>query len=305
MARDQVVAIGNFDGVHLGHQSLLSMAGERAKSLGLDLVLLTFNPHPSRYFRPDLAFEALFSETEKLSACREYGVKDVVAIPFNRELALKTPESFFNEILKDSLHARVIVVGEDFRFGSGRTGSFLTLQELGHKHGCEVIGVTPVSWAGESVSSTRIRHALKSGDVEGARKMLHKTGFCYTEIVEHGRRLGRTLGFPTLNMKPENKLLLPLGVYVTESFRPDQDQHPFPSISNVGVRPTVHSQSGVVVETHVLKWNAGVMAALSQASISVRFLKKIRNEQKFPDLETLKAQISQDVAQARVYHSIA
>lgn len=306
MAESGVVcAIGNFDGVHLGHQALLKSAQMHARTLQIPLHVLTFSPHPSKYFRPDLNIECLFNAAERLEALNSFCVQRIFEIPFDSNLATKTARAFFEEYLIQKHLARVIVVGEDFRFGSGRTGSVATLKSWAHEYGVTIEAVPSVSWAGESVSSTRIRAALKSGDLVGAREMLYSSGFCYLSQLERGLNLGEKIGFPTLNQQPEEgKLLLPLGVYVSQVQL--QPSGPFiPAISNVGVRPTVHSESKVMVESFLLSTtNVDFSTAQAGTKSRVRFLDRIREERKFSDLESLKQQIAKDVEVAKRVHGL-
>lgn len=289
-----IVTIGNFDGVHKGHQEILRRAQEERDALGGgDLIVFTFQPHPHVVLRPEARVELLTHYSERADRLGESQVTALVEEPFSRNLSTRSPEQFFNEFLVRGLGAKVIVVGYDFAFGKEREGSLDRLKALCEQAGVKLVIVPPFEVNGEVVSSTRIREYLKQGRVRDAERLLGYA-FFYKGVVQKGDGRGHQLGFPTANLKLETKLTLPYGVYATRALVKGRV---FDSITNVGVRPTFHTEeeAPVLIETHLFD----VDLDLYGEALQVEFVDRVREERKFPSLEALKAQIIDDITTAR------
>lgn len=291
-----VVTIGNFDGVHLGHRCIIGLAVEKARSRNGTAVAYTFRPHPQVALRPEAGVQLLSTYDEKLELIAALGVDLVVEEPFSREFSTTPSERFFEETLRSRLGAEAIVVGYDFAFGRGREGHLEALQAFCEKAGVELTVVPPQQGAdGETVSSSRIRRQLLAGDVAAARLLLGRE-YSYQGIVAKGEGRGRQLGFPTANLRIEDKLMLPYGVYAT---RARVDGRVFDSITNIGVRPTFAGPEGstprVLVETHFLDASMDLYGR----ALEVFFLARLREERRFSGVEELKARIAADIEQAR------
>jgi riboflavin kinase/FMN adenylyltransferase len=285
-----VVAIGNFDGIHLGHQAILKRAREHADRLQVPVVCLTFNPHPTMELRPESNLKLLMTYEEKRNLLSSYQVDFCVEALFNSEFAKTTAQDFFEKIIKGSLHAVGVVVGDNFSFGRNREGSMDRLAEFCQSTGMFLEAMSPVEWNGLPVSSSRIRQALAQGEVVEACAMLGRPFFYRAEVV-HGDKRGRTIGFPTANMKCEEKFPLKVGVYATSVVWRDRE---FQSVTNIGTRPTFDS-IGIKVETHILDQDFELYGEF----LEVKFHERIRDEQKFASIDALKNQIQSDTQLAR------
>ena len=294
--RGCVLAIGNFDGVHRGHQSLLARLCEEGQRLGLPVMVMLFEPQPLELFAADAAPARLTRLHEKVRYLEQAGVDTVLCVRFDKYFADKTAQSFIADLLVDKLDVRFLVVGDDFRFGAGRQGDFLLLQEAGQKYGFEVINARTFCDNGKRISSTAVRQALANDDLALAETLLGHP-FSITGRVVHGDALGRTIGFPTANL-PLRRTVCPVkGVYAVQVL--GIGEHPLPGVANIGTRPTV---SGLRqrLEVHVLD----VAMDLYGRHIEVVLCKKIRNEQRFASLDALKEQIAKDVVTAREYFGL-
>lgn len=281
----KVVAVGSFDGVHLGHQYLLRQALAEAKTLKEPLLVYTFDP-PTKVFTRGEGF--LMDLQEKVEALRGVGVELILAVPFNEEFARRPPEAFLEDLR--ALQASRIYVGEDFRFGRGRAGGPEALERVAPTR------VVPLlSLGGEAVKSSRIRALLKEGKVEEARHLLGRPYGAYGVVVE-GDRMGRRLGFPTANLAVHPLKVLPPGVYAVEA---EGAFGRYKGVANVGTRPTLGGKERRL-EVHLL----GFAGELYGEEVRVRFLKRLREERRFPSLEALRAQIAEDVAEARAYFGL-
>lgn len=281
----KVVAVGSFDGVHLGHQYLLRQALSEAKTLKEPLLVYTFDP-PTKVFTRGEGF--LMDLQEKVEALRGVGVELILAVPFNEEFARRPPEDFLEDLR--ALQASRIYVGEDFRFGRGRAGGPEALERVAPTR------VVPLlSLGGEAVKSSRIRALLKEGKVEEARHLLGRPYGAYGVVVE-GDRMGRRLGFPTANLAVHPLKVLPPGVFAVEA---EGAFGRYKGVANVGTRPTLGGEERRL-EVHLL----GFAGELYGEEVRVRFLKRLREERRFPSLEALKAQIAQDVEAARAYFGV-
>jgi riboflavin kinase/FMN adenylyltransferase len=281
----KVVAVGSFDGVHLGHQHLLRQALAEAKARRLPLLVYTFDP-PTKVFTRGEGF--LMDLEEKVEALRSLGVELILAVPFNETFAQRSAEAFLEDLR--ALEAEAIYVGEDFRFGQGRAGTPEGLKKV-----APVRLIPLLELGGEPVKSSRIRDLLKAGQVEEARHLLGRPYSAYGVVVE-GDRMGRKLGFPTANLAVHPLKVLPPGVYAVEA---EGAFGRYKGVANVGFRPTLGGEERRL-EVHLL----GFLGELYGEEMRVRFLKRLREERRFPSLEDLKAQIAQDVAEARRYFGL-
>jgi phosphoribosyl 1,2-cyclic phosphate phosphodiesterase len=289
--RGSVVAIGNFDGIHLGHQDVLRFAIARGKETGAVSTAVTFEPPPLKVLRPEAAPPRISTNQQRMDWFGMVGRESAVVLPFTAELAKLTAEEFVDEILVRQLHVRGVVVGENFRFGHGKMGDVKFLREMGMRRGFEVVVHNPVVMAGEIVSSTLVRKLVASGDVGGAGRLLGRAFALSGEVVS-GTGTGRKFTFPTLNLKAEQELLPAKGVYITRTVL-EGEASSHRSVTNVGVRPTFNG-AGLSVETHLLDYSGN----FAPKRIEVRFWKRLREEMKFSGPEELKKQIAKDIASA-------
>jgi phosphoribosyl 1,2-cyclic phosphate phosphodiesterase len=291
-----VLAIGNFDGIHLGHQAILRATVERAQTLNAVSTALTFDPSPRKVLRPESAPLRLSTNAQRMEWFNALGLEAVVVLPFTLELARLSPAEFVEQILVRDLRVRAILVGENFRFGHRQAGDVKLLSELGAKHGFDVVIVTPVLYRGEVVSSTIIRREIAEGDVSHAARLLGRP-FALTGEVVSGTGTGRRFTFPTLNLAAEQELLPARGVYVTRTCL-EGETRSCRSVTNIGMRPTFNGSS-LSIETHLLD---GELAAAPKR-MEVRFWKRLREEKKFSSPEELRAQIARDIARANKFFS--
>lgn len=296
-----VVTIGNFDGVHIGHQAIFERVRQLADDRGVPAVALTFAPHPVRYFRSDAPAFRLTTDSQKAALIDQYGLDATVALPFDDELAGLTPVEFVDQVLVDGLDASYVVVGEDFAFGKGRAGSTEDLERLCVERGVSAEIAEHVTLDGEPVSSTRVRRELADAHMEEIVRLLGRPYRIVGEVVEGDQR-GRKLGFPTANIAPENPLLPPYGVYATTLHVPDLPA--LHSITNVGVRPTFGA-SDVTVECFVLSHDTDeIELDLYGDTVELDFWKFVREEKKFDGPEELVAQIQQDIGVVRSFFKL-
>ena len=281
------VAVGNFDGVHRGHQALAAAAIDAARESSGTPVVLTFDPHPARVIAPASAPSALMTLDQKAAALERLGVRALAVLPFDEAVAAAGPEDFADAVLRRTLDASAIVIGTNFRFGHGRAGNAATLRGLGFT----VVEVAAVVHGGAAVSSSRIRRALVEGDVEQAAALLGRRFFVEGPVVKGDGR-GRTLGIPTANVASRNETLPALGVYAAWTW-PERGAAGWPAVVNVGRRPTFGG-GDVSVEAHL----PGFQGDLYGAPLAVAFAARIRGEEKFPSHEALVARIREDLAAA-------
>ena len=288
------LAIGNFDGIHLGHQAILSAAVTRARRIGAVPTVLTFDPTPQRILRPESAPLRISTTEQRLDSFAAMGMDAAVVLPFTHELARLSPQEFVDQILVQDLHVRTVFVGENFRFGHKQTGNAGVLQELGAQRGFDVVVIPPVIYKSEVVSSTIIRREIAAGDVTHAARLLGRS-FVLSGKVVSGTGTGRRFTFPTLNLAPEQELLPARGVYVTRTLI-EGESRTRRSVTNIGVRPTFNG-SALSVETHVLE----PLGETSPKRIEIHFCKRLREEKKFSGPEELRAQIARDIATANTF----
>ena len=285
------LTIGNFDGVHLGHQNILAMLIEKARELDIDACVMSFEPLPQEYFAADTAPARLTRLREKWCALENTGIDQFLCIRFNHWLADLTAEEFIQKILIDKLHVRYLVIGDDFRFGKGRTGDFEMLKVAGQKHGFDVVNSHSHCLNGERISSTAIRKALAHDELQHAQQMLGRP-YIICGRVAHGDKRGRTIGFPTANIKLHRHATPLSGVYaVTLSGINDQ---PIAGVANIGKRPTVDGEH-LQLEVHLFNFDKSIYGE----QVCVEFKYKLRDEKRFDSFELLKEQIIKDSEQAK------
>ncbi len=288
------LTIGNFDGVHLGHQAMLAELARAAAQLGVPACVLTFEPHPREFFSPDQAPARLTSLREKLELLAQSGVERVHVCRFNYTLAQTGAEDFIERILVRGLGARWVLVGDDFRFGARRAGNFVMLKQAAPRHGFEVAALSSVTLDGERVSSTAVRTALAAGDLARAERLLGRA-YSISGRVVAGDGLGRKLGFPTANVQMKRERPALTGIFAVRLHGAARE--PLRAVASLGVRPTVKQQGAPVLEVHVPDFDAD----LYRRHVRVEFLKKLRDEEKYADLASLTRQIGRDVEDARAF----
>jgi len=299
--RGCVATLGNFDGVHLGHQAVIGQLAERAQELKLPTTIMLFEPQPLEFFQPAAAPPRLTRLREKLMALRRYSVDRVLCVRFDARFAALEPEAFIEKILVAGLGVRYLVVGDDFRFGAKRRGDFAMLAAAGRRHGFPLVNMHTVAMDGERVSSTRVRAALACADLALAEKLLGRP-YRMCGRIAHGDKRGRTLGIPTANIHLHRRQTPLRGVFAVEMF--GLEREPLPGVANIGTRPTVDGVR-TLLEVHLLDFNGDIYGRY----VHVNFLRKLRDEKRFGSLEELKARIVQDVEEARAffraYHPVA
>ncbi len=303
LSRGSVVAIGNFDGIHRGHKALIEAARQQAGNLGAKLGIITFEPHPLQMLSPDKAPRRLTPFRTKVKVLAENGVERIFALKFDRDMREKSPEAFVQDVLTDGLAAQHVVVGYDFRFGHMAKGDAVLLTELGKRYGFGVTKVEPVSWRGEVCSSSRIRSAVHDGDMALAADLLGHP-FTLEGRVVPGDRRGRELGFPTANIRPPGKLAPrgpalwpPAGIYaVRAAWDEGGGLIQADGAASLGFRPSFDDRQGKLLEVHLLDRHADLYGR----RLCCRFFARLRGEEKFDDLGTLKAQMTKDCDDAKV-----
>lgn len=288
------LAIGNFDGVHIGHQELLSQTFDFASHNGLRGAVLTFHPHPTVVVAPDRTPLTICSLEERLRLLELAGAERILVLPFTEEIARLSPAEFVSRILVDALETKAVFVGDNFRFGHKQAGTPDTLRTLGEQFGFVSHFVKPIAYRGEIVSSSGVRAYLTDGNVSRAGRLLGRC-FMIEGAIVAGHGIGSKQTVPTLNLHPAPGQLVPRGVYVTETFEPLTHRR-WPSITNAGVRPTFGGDE-LTIESFLL----GPLEGHAPERIQVRFRRFVRAERQFPTPEALKDQIFKDVARAQAY----
>lgn len=293
-----VVTVGNFDGVHVGHQALLAATRDLAARLGGEAGVLTFDPHPARFFAPTQAPPLLVPLARRLELLAAAGVQFTVVEPFTTAFAAVEANSFVQQIIRGDLGARHVVVGYDFSFGRGRKGDGTLLTAIGQRDGMGVTVVPPVQVGGVICSSTQIREFVREGRVENARLLLGRP-FEITGVVVRGAGRGRTIGVPTANIQPEGELLPAAGIYAARIRRighsGDNDAWVRPAAVSIGTNPTFQDGGGLSVEAHVLDHDGDLYGARLRLELAAR----LRDEARFPSVADLVAQIQRDIVQTR------
>ena len=292
------LSIGNFDGVHRGHHALLKALTVGARARGLASCVMTFEPHPKEFFTPAEAPPRILNLRDKLTAFTDVGIDRVVIERFNAAYAKLTPEQFVAEILLRRLNTKWILIGDDFCYGAKRAGNFDSLVAAGKQFGFEVSRIPSVLETEERISSSLLRQALEHGDMKRAEQLLGRP-FSISGHVLYGKQLGRTLGFPTLNLavctRHPNGKPVTSGIFISQVH--GLGNQPLPAVSSLGVRPSVESSGQVLLETHVFDFNQSVYGQV----VCVELLARLHEERKYPDLTTLQAAIRDDAQMARQY----
>lgn len=293
--RGCVATIGNFDGVHLGHQAIIGQLADAGAELHLPSTVIIFEPQPLEHFQQeaDKVPPRLTRLREKLQALRRYSVDRVLSLRFDDRLANMPPDEFIRHILVEGLGIRYLVVGDDFRFGAKRAGDFSLLRRAGETHGFQVVPVHTFMIDGERVSSTRVRQALAAGDLATAEKLLGRP-YRMCGRVAHGDKRGRTIGVPTANVHLHRVATPVKGVYVVEVF--GLHHEPVTGVANVGSRPTVDGTRSLL-EVHLFEFSREIYGHY----ININFLHKLRDEQRFASFDELKARIQRDIDEARAW----
>ncbi|MDL2354770.1 MAG: bifunctional riboflavin kinase/FAD synthetase [Pseudomonadota bacterium] len=292
------LTIGNFDGVHRGHQALLAHVRASASALGLEAAVMTFEPHPREFFAAragDLARAPcrIANLRDKLESLERAGIDRVIVEHFNAHFAAMPPEEFTRRVLVEGLHVKWLMVGDDFCYGAKRAGTIAMLAEAGRRHGFQVETLPTVMHGEQRISSSAVRAALAAGEFGQARELLGHQ-YSISGHVIHGQKLGRTLGFPTLNLRVAHRPALS-GIFVVSVH--GLAPHALPAVASVGVRPTVDDSGRVLLEVHLFDYAASCYGKL----VRVEFLHKLRDEEKYDDLASLTAAIEHDASQARGY----
>lgn len=290
--RDCVATIGNFDGVHLGHQAVFEALTARARAAGVPSLVITFEPQPMEFFRPDQAPARLTRLREKLAAINDCGIERVLLIRFDSRFAAIGAEDFVQRILVDQLGIRHLYVGDDFRFGQGRSGDFALLRRVGEARGFGVESLATVAERGARISSTRIRDALLAGDLDHAARCLGRR-YRICGRVAHGNRRGRSIGFPTVNIGLLRRATPLRGVFAVEVLGVDGAARQ--GVANIGNRPTLQGDDRFLLEVHLFDFDGDLYGR----HLEVDFVAHIRAERRFDSFDALREQIARDAQQAR------
>src|ERR671921_2657854 len=295
--RPTVLTLGVFDGLHLGHQLIMQTVVERARTVGAVPTVKTFDPHPRAVLLPESAPPLLQTFDQKVEAFGVLGVEQTIVIRFTREFASVRAEEFLRDVVYERLQAREAYLGRGFAFGRGREGDIELLRRVSRELGFFADEVPEVRLRGRRISSSRIRGLLADGRVNLARRMLGRP-YGVEGVIVRGQQRGRTLGFPTANLRPANRVIPRAGVYVTATLIEGAWRR---SVTNVGVRPTFEKEAEPSVETFVMDWGGDLYGDV----VRVRFLRRLRDERRFASVEELKRQIGRDAARARNYFARA
>jgi riboflavin kinase / FMN adenylyltransferase len=293
--RPTCLTLGVFDGLHLGHQKIMQTVVERANATNTTPTVITFDPHPRSVLSPENAPPLLQTLDQRLSALEFYGIKQTIVIRFDQEFASIDAEFFLRQTVHERLQAKEVYLGEGFAFGKQRSGNFELLSKIAQEIGFIAKEVPEIKLRGNRISSSKIRKLLSSGEVNLARRMLGRPYGVEGQIVR-GFQRGRTIGFPTANLKPKNRVVPKYGVYATATLIDDVWRK---SITNVGVRPTFENELEPSVETFIFDFDGDLYGD----SLRLRFLHRIRDERKFNGIDELKAQIKKDCDVAADYFS--
>jgi riboflavin kinase/FMN adenylyltransferase len=296
------LTIGNFDGVHRGHQAMLALLTNEARHRGVPSCVMTFEPHPRDFFaarmgKPEVAPARIASLRDKLSELERCGIEQVVVLRFDAAFAAQTPQAFIDDVLLRGVHARYVLVGDDFRFGAKRAGDYAMLDAAGAQRGFDVARMMSYEVHGLRVSSSAVREALARGDMEAAATLLGRP-YSISGHVVHGRKLGRQLGFPTLNLRFAHARPAAMGIFVVRVH--GLAQGPVPGVASLGVRPTVEDAGRVLLETHCLEWPFGEDEGYGRC-VRVELLHKLHDERRYHSLDALREGIARDEADARAW----
>ena len=293
------LTIGNFDGVHRGHQAMLAVLKNEARHRGLPARVMTFEPHPREYFSPQTAPTRISTLRDKLTELARCGIDQAVVLPFNARLASQSADAFIQDVLVAGLNVRYVLVGDDFRFGSKRAGDYAMLDAAGATAGFEVARMDSYEVHGERVSSSAVRLALAQGQMDNAARLLGRP-YSISGHVVHGKKLGRELGFRTLNIAFRHDKPAAKGIFVvrTHGLGPT----PVDGVASLGIRPTVEDAGRVLLEVHCLSWEHPTELDSAYGKIvTVELLHKLHDELKYEGLEALQQGIARDCDDARAY----
>lgn len=298
------LTIGNFDGVHRGHQAMLALLRNEGQHRGLPATVLTFEPHPRDYFatlagKPELAPARIATLRDKLSELERCGVDQVVILPFDARLVALSPQEFIQQVIVDGLHARYVLVGDDFRFGARRAGDYATLDAAGDAQGFDVARMMSYEVHGLRVSSSVVREALKAGDMARVAMLLGRP-YTVSGHVVHGQKLGRSLDCRTLNVRFGHEKPATTGIFVVRTH--GLADGPLEGVASLGVRPTVTEAGRVLLEVHCFDWPADLGLEGGYGKIvRVELLHKLRDEARYDGLDALQAAIHKDIADAKAF----
>ena len=287
-----VATIGNFDGIHLGHQKIINRLLEKSKALDLPTCIINFEPYPQEYFLQDQAPTRLSRSLDKIQHYQQQKIDQLLLLKFNQHLKNLTGEQFIEQVLVKGLAIKHLIIGDDFLFGKNRSGNFELLQKLGKKYGFTVANTPTLSYNKERISSTRIRNCLQKGNMDQAQQLLGRP-YSICARVTHGAKMGRTIGFPTANLPTHRKKTPVLGVFAVQTH---VDGKLIYGVANVGKRPTVDGVN-ILLEVHLFNFKGDLYGT----KLHVELLHKIRDEQKFDSFNLLKQQILKDADVARDY----
>jgi riboflavin kinase / FMN adenylyltransferase len=293
--RPTVLTLGVFDGLHLGHQRIMQTVVKRARATGAVPTAITFDPHPRAVLHPESAPPLLQTLDQRLANLEVLGIEQAIVVRFNREFADQEASDFLKQIVKERLHAKEVYLGRGFAFGKNRGGNIELLRKMGAELGFVADEVDEVQLRGIRISSSSIRKLLAEGRINMARRMLGRP-YGVEGVIIRGNRRGHTIGFPTANLKPHNRVIPKFGVYATATLIGGAWRK---SITNIGVRPTFENTTEPSIETFVFDYDGDLYGDV----LRVRFLYRIRDERKFSGIDELKAQIEKDTARARNYFS--
>ena len=298
------LTVGNFDGVHRGHQAMLALLTSEARHRGLPSCVLTFEPHPRDFFarrtgQPELAPARVSTLRDAAAELQRCGVDRLVVLRFDQRLAALAPQAFIDQVLRDGLQARYVLVGDDFRFGARRAGDYAMLDAAGPAAGFDVARMMSYEVHGLRVSSSAVRAALQAGDMAQAAQLLGRP-YTLSGRAAHGAKLGRTLGFRTLNLRIRHARTAAMGIFVARVH--GLGEQPLPAVASLGVRPTVEDAGRLLLEVHCLQWPASLGSEGGYGRcLQVELLHKLHDERKYDSLEALQAGITQDVQDAHAW----
>jgi riboflavin kinase/FMN adenylyltransferase len=295
--RPTVLTLGVFDGLHLGHQRIMQKVVERAKAVGAHATAITFDPHPRAVLYPESAPPLLQTLDQRLANFEVLGIEQAIVIPFDRDFAAQSAEDFIAEIIRDRLHAKEVYLGKGFAFGRARGGNIDLLRKMSGELGFVADEVDEVRLRGQRISSSRIRELLAAGNVNLVRRMLDRP-YGVEGVIIRGDRRGHTIGFPTANLHPHNRVIPKFGVYATATLIDGTWRR---SITNIGVRPTFGARAQPSIESYIFDLDGDLYGDV----LRVRFLHRIRDEKKFSGIDELKAQIQRDSRRALNYFARA
>ena len=295
LPRGCVATIGNFDGMHVGHQAIVRGVVERARELGRPCAVITFDPHPLSIVAPDRIPKQIITLSQKEELLRAMEVDALLVVPFTHEFSRWSADRFIEEFLVRALRVVEVRIGRDFCFGAGREGNLQRLEEAGRRYGFEVRGVDDIRIRGMRVSSSIVRDAIGKGAIRCANLALGRTYFIDGRVAT-GRRLGRKIGFPTVNVDPANELFPGGGVYITTS-RFESFNRSFESVTNIGVRPTLYENYAITIESHILDFDSNVYGD----TVRLYFHELVRREHQFRSALELTGQIRRDIDMTRRY----